>query len=159
MISRRPTDVSPFGRIAVAKPRWFTRLLHRPFLGCPVLQGFLVQNCLVMFIVVLFFAGCSRGKSTDGLIDDLSSNDDGDRIKAVRFLQHRRGDAAKVIPALIESLKDSEGDVRWSAAIGLGYFGAEAKSAVPELEKLKSDKDRRIRDAARIAISRIEGKN
>ncbi len=119
----------------------------------------LVRKCLVMFIVVLSFAGCNQGRSTDRLIEDLSSNDDADRIKAARFLQHRKGDASKVVPALIESLKDGDGDVRWSAAIGLGYFGAEAKSAIPALQELKSDKDRRIRDAARVAISRIEGKD
>ena len=121
-------------------------------------KGTLVCKCLMIFIVVLFFAGCSKGKSTDGLIGDLSSEEDADRIKAVRWLQHRKGDAAKVVPALIKSLKDREVDVRWSAAIGLGYFGAEAKSAIPDLEIAKNDKDRRVRDAATVAISRIEGK-
>lgn len=121
-------------------------------------EATLARKCLAAFIVFVLCTGCSGGKSTDGLIEDLSSKDDGDRIKAVRLLQHRKGDAADVVPALIESLKDSDVDVRWSAAIGLGYFGAEAKSAIPDLEKVKSDQDRRVRDAATRAISRIEGK-
>lgn len=120
--------------------------------------GLLVHRCLAAFIVFVFFAGCSGGKSTDGLIEDLSSKDDGDRIKAVRVLQQRRGEPTTVVPALIESLKDSDADVRSSAAIGLGYFGAEAQSAIPALEKAKSDSDRRVRDAATRAISRIQGK-
>ena len=76
----------------------------------------------------------------------------------MRLLQHRQGDAAKVVPALIESLKDVHADVRWSAAIGLGYFGAEAETALPALEEAQRDTDARVREAARVAISRIGGK-
>ena len=76
-------------------------------------------------------------------------------MNAVRLLQHRKGEASKVVPALIESLMDDQADIRWSAAIGLGYFGAEAKGAVPALEKAQGDTDARVREAARVAISRI----
>jgi HEAT repeat protein len=117
-----------------------------------------MRICAVMFMGLLACAGCNKAASTDELIDDLSSADEGDRIKAVRWLQQRKGDAPKVVPALIESLKDVEVDVRWSAAIGLGYFGADAEEAVPALEKAKSDTDARVREAARVAISRIAGK-
>lgn len=116
-----------------------------------------IRICLVMFTALLAFAGCSKGQSTDELIEDLSSADEGDRIKAVRWLQQRKGDAPKVVPALIASLKDTQADIRWSAAIGLGYFGAEAESALPALEEAQRDKDGRVREAARVAISRIEG--
>jgi HEAT repeat protein len=111
----------------------------------------------VILLGLVAFAGCGQGKSTDGLIADLSSPNEGDRINAVRLLPQRRGDATKVVPALVESLKDGHADIRWSAAIGLGYFGAQAKSAVPALEKAKGDTDARVREAARVAISRIQG--
>jgi HEAT repeat protein len=75
----------------------------------------------------------------------------------VRWLQHRQGDAPKVVPALIEKLKDVDVDVRWSAAIGLGYYGADAEEAIPALEEAKHDHDARVREGARVAISRIEG--
>ncbi len=117
-----------------------------------------MRICIVMLMGLLGVAGCSKAKSTDELIEDLSSTDDGDRIKAVRWLQHRQGEATKIVPALIESLKDGEVDVRWSAAIGLGYYGADAEEAIPALEKAQSDYDARVREAARVAISRIEGK-
>ena len=113
---------------------------------------------MVIFMGSLAFAGCGQSKSTDGLIGDLSSANEADRVKAVRWLQHRKGDAVKVIPALIESLKDPQADVRWSAAIGLGYFGAEAMSALPALEEAQRDRDARVREGAVVAISRIEGK-
>ena len=114
-----------------------------------------MRICVTMFMGSLVFAGCSKGASTDELIEDLSSAEEGDRIKAARYLQHRRGDAAKVVPALIESLKDSDPGVRWSAAIGLGYFGAEAEAALPALEAAQRDTDARVREGARVAISRI----
>lgn len=113
------------------------------------------QICLMMLIGSLSFAGCSKGQSTDTLIEDSHSPEVKDRLGAVRQLQSRKGDAAKVLPVLIESLQDKNVDVRISAAIGLGYFGAEAKSALPDLEKAQSDKDARVRNAVRAAISRI----
>lgn len=115
-----------------------------------------IRNCLLILLGLLACAGCSSEASTDELIGDLSSKDEGDRIKAVRWLQHRQGDAAKVVPALIKSLEDPEVDVRWSAAIGLGYYGADAEEAIPALERLKSDSDARVREGARVAISRIQ---
>jgi HEAT repeat protein len=99
--------------------------------------------------------GCSREIPTDELISDLDSASDGDRVKAVRSLQNRTADASKVIPALIRCLNDADGDVRRSAAIGLGYYGAEAKEAIPALEAMQQDSDARVREAAKVAISRI----
>jgi HEAT repeat protein len=117
-----------------------------------------LRICVMVFIGSMAFTGCSKGKPTDELIEDLSSAEEGDRIKAVRWLQNRQEDAPRVVPALIESLKDVQADIRWSAAIGLGYFGAEAETALPALEEAERDTDARVREAARVAISRIGGK-
>jgi hypothetical protein len=58
---------------------------------------------------------------------------------------------------MIESLRDKGSDIRLSAAIGLGYFADQAKDAIPALEAAaKSDRDRRVRDAAGVALSRID---
>jgi HEAT repeat protein len=118
-----------------------------------------VRIWMLMFMCLLALAGCSKAPPTDRLLEDLSSKDEGDRVKAVRWLQHRQGDAAKVVPALIEKLKDVDVDVRWSAAIGLGYYGADAEEAIPALEEAKHDHDARVREGARVAISRIQGKD
>src|SRR6516225_2125540 len=93
-----------------------------------------VRTSIVLLLFFLACGGCGKKKSTDELISDLKSSEEGDRIKAVRLLPDRKRDAAKVIPAMIESLKDKEGDVRKSAAIGLGYFGEQAKEAIPALQ-------------------------
>jgi HEAT repeat protein len=56
----------------------------------------------------------------------------------------------------IEALKDKEGDIRWSAAIGLGYFGEQARAAIPALKEAQHDRDARVREAAGVALSRID---
>ena len=113
------------------------------------------QTRFALLLCLLVCAGCGR-KSTDDLIADLKSSDERDRTIAVRLLPQRKGDAAKVVPALIESLNDKEGDIRWSAAIGLGYFGEQAREAIPALEKAQHDRDARVREGATVALSRID---
>jgi HEAT repeat protein len=113
---------------------------------------------LVLLLCLLACGGCGKEKSTDEMIADLKSPQakEIDRIKAVRLLPQRTGEAAKVVPALIEALKDKDGDIRWSAAIGLGYFGDQAKDAIPALQTAKNDRDARVREAAGVALSRID---
>jgi HEAT repeat protein len=116
-----------------------------------------VRTHFVLLLSLLACGGCGKSKSTDELIADLKSpQHEGDQIKAVRLLSQRKGDAAKVVPALIEALKDKDGDIRWSAAIGLGYFGEQAKDAIPVLEAAQRDRDARVREAAGVALSRID---
>jgi len=102
--------------------------------------------------------GCGKEKSTDQLIDDLKSSQDREQTVAVRLLPRRKGDAAKVIPALIEALKDKDEGVRQGAAIGLGSFGDQAKDAIPALQALQRDHDVRVREAVGVALSRIDPK-
>lgn len=115
-----------------------------------------VRAFVVLLGCLLACGGCSKSKSTDELIQDLKSTDEGARLRAVRLLPERKGDAEKVIPALIEALKDKGGDLRVSAAIGLGYFGAQAKDAIPALQTAQHDRDARVREAAGKALSRID---
>ena len=110
----------------------------------------------VLLLCLLACGGCGRQKSTDELIADLKSSQEGDRIKAARLLPQREADAARIVPALIESLKDKQGDVRWSAAIGLGYFGEQARDAIPALQAAQHDRDARVREAASVALTRID---
>ena len=112
-----------------------------------------VQTGLVLLLCLLACGGCSKGKSTDELIADLKSGKEG--IIAARTLP--QGDAEKVVPALIEALKLSSSDIRRSAAIKLGGFREQAKDAIPALQKAEEhDGDARVREAAGIALSRID---
>ena len=79
----------------------------------------------------------------------------GGGIVAARTLP--QGEAEKVVPALIEALRDRGNDVRRSAAIKLGGFREQAKDAIPALQKAEeNDGDARVREAAGIALSRID---
>jgi HEAT repeat protein len=115
-----------------------------------------VRIPLVLMFCLLACGGCRKAKSTDELIEDLNSSQEGDRIKAVRLLQERKADAAKVVPAMIQALKHKDREMRLSAAIGLGYFGEQAKDAIPALQEAQHDRDPRIREAAGKALSRID---
>ena len=115
-----------------------------------------VRTDFVLVLCVLACAGCGRRKSTDELIADLKGSQERDRIIAVRLLPQRKGDAAQVVPVLTEALKDKDGDIRWSAAIGLGYFGDQARDAIPALQAAQRDRDTRVREAAGIALARID---
>jgi HEAT repeat protein len=112
-------------------------------------------SVLIVASGLLALRACNSGKSTDQLIADLTSPEEKDRLIAVRLLPQKKRDAAKVVPAMIEALKDRDADVRHSAAIGLGYFGDQAKDAIPALQAAQKDRDARVREAATIAISRI----
>ena len=107
-----------------------------------------VQKRWVLLGCLLLSLGCSRGKSTDELIADLKSNQERDRIIAVRLLPNRKNDAAKIVPVMIECLNDQQGDVRLSAAIGLGMFGEEARMRRARVTS-RDEGSRRARAAGR----------
>ncbi len=114
------------------------------------------QHC-VLLLCLLACDGCgAKQKSTDELIVDLKAPQEKERMTAVRLLPHRREDAAKVVPALIEALKDRDADIRVSAALGLGSFGEQAKDAIPALQEAqKNGHDARVREAAGKALLHI----
>jgi HEAT repeat protein len=116
------------------------------------------RTCLVLLLCLLACGGCRKKKSTAELIADLKGPEERDRLIAVRLLPQHKGDADQVVPALIEALKNNrEGaDVRASAAIGLGYFGEQARGAIPALQAAQRDRDGRVREAAAVALSRID---
>ena len=58
--------------------------------------------------------------------------------------------------ALVESLKDRSIDVRYWAAQGVAYQGANAKSALPALVEALNDKDTNVQTAVRRAIAEID---
>jgi hypothetical protein len=115
-----------------------------------------VRTCVVLLLPLLACGGCARQKSTGELIADLKGSAERERTIAVRLLPQHKGDAAQVVPVLIEALKDQDGDIRRSAAIGLGYFGDRARDAVPALQAAQRDRDARVRESAGVALARID---
>jgi HEAT repeat protein len=116
-----------------------------------------VQTGLVLLLCLLACAGCSHQKSTAELIADLESGTEIERVKAARLLPRGKDEAEKVVPALIEGLTYQANDVRRSSALKLGEFHELAKDAIPALQKAEEDDgDARVREAAGIALSRID---
>jgi HEAT repeat protein len=115
-----------------------------------------VRTRLVLLLCLLVSCGCGQKKSTDELLQDLKGAEERDRLIAVRLLPLRKEEAARIVPALIEAVKNKAVDVRLSAAIGLGTFGEEAKDAIPALQAALTDRDFRVRQAAGVALSRID---
>ena len=115
-----------------------------------------VRTRFVLLLCLLVCGGCGKKKSTDELLEDLKGAQERDRLIAVRLLPQRTEDAARIVPALIEAVKNKAVDVRWSAAIGLGYFGEQARDAIPALQAAQRDRDARVREAAGVALSRID---
>lgn len=109
----------------------------------------------IVGLLAWYFAS-SKEKSTSELIADLKSTQEKDRIIAVRLLPGRKQDAAQAVPALIEALNDEDSGVRRSAAIGLGDLGDMAKEAITALQTAKADRDVRVREAAAMALHRID---
>jgi HEAT repeat protein len=105
----------------------------------------------------LLACGCSQEKSTDQLLDDLKSSEERERLMAIRHLTGRKSDAARIVPALIEALKDKANDIRLSAAIGLGTFAEQARDGISALQQVvQQDRDARVRNAAGVALTRID---
>ena len=115
-----------------------------------------VRACFGLLLGLLVCAGCGKTKSTAELLADLKGPHEKERIIAVRLLPQRKEDAAQVVPALIEALKDKDVGVRQDAAIGLGSLGDLAIDAIPALQAAQHDRDARVREAAGVALSRID---
>jgi hypothetical protein len=117
------------------------------------------QISLAVLLCVVACSGCSKGKSTDELIADLKAGTEIEGVVAARTLPRGRGDAEKVVPALTEALTHKSSDVRRSSALKLGEFKEQANDAIPALQKMQEhDGDARVREAAGIALSRIDPK-
>ena len=118
-----------------------------------------MQTGLVLLLCLLACGGCSNQKSTDDLIAELKSGKDQAAALAARTLPRGKNDAEKVVPALIDGLTHKGNDVRRSSALKLGEFKEQAKDAIPALQKAEEeDGDARVREAAGIALSRIDPK-
>jgi HEAT repeat protein len=59
------------------------------------------------------------------------------------------------VPALTDGLKEPRGQVRARSADALGYFGAQARSAVPVLLTFQNDPDSFVRECVARALKSI----
>jgi HEAT repeat protein len=99
---------------------------------------------------------CGCGKSTGEWVAQLHSPDSAERLHAAHELGARKAEAATVVPALTEALKDADGFVRKEAAHSLSKIGPEAREATAALLVALRDKKRDVRQAAAGALKEID---
>ncbi len=87
------------------------------------------------------------------LVEQLKSPLEGAR-QAARAALVRIGPIA--IPILLEALRDPDRQVRQAAAEILGAIGPAARSAIPALQEAISDSHSWVREAARLALQKVE---
>ncbi len=90
-----------------------------------------------------------------GLVKDLKSDKEADRLKALDDLGARGEKAAEAVKPIEDLLKDKSAKVRAHAAMALGSIGAAAKDSVPALAELFKDSDDSVRRTAVRAIMAI----
>ena len=78
------------------------------------------------------------------------------RWHAIELLRKARPEAAVVVPALIERLKDENNRVRGLAAIALGEMGPLARGAVPALRETLKDEYVNVREAAAETLKKTD---
>jgi HEAT repeat protein len=110
---------------------------------------------LTTLSLALLVAGCG-GRTTDDWLRQLKDAEVVKRREAVRELGTRSAEAERVVPALVEALRDDSGYVRHDAAATLGKFGTAAQAAVPALVVALKDKQRSVRTAAAAALKKID---
>jgi HEAT repeat protein len=107
-----------------------------------------MRRRLWLSAVVLLVAGCSsKGKSG---LDRLPAGQRG--AKRPKGPQTMGG---LLLASYVEDLKSPTAAKRIKAAEELGNMGQDARSAIPALEKLASDKDAKVSKAAKSALTNI----
>lgn len=108
-----------------------------------------------LFVVTAFLVvgGCSSKKAKSGL-DRLPTGPAGARKR----MKGPQTMGSLLVASYIDDLKSPQAQKRIRAAEELGNMGDGAKSALPALQKLTSDKDPKVSAAARQAITSIKKK-
>jgi HEAT repeat protein len=108
---------------------------------------------LFIAAALLVMVGCSSKKTKSGL-DRLPAGPAGarKRIKGPQTMGNL------LVASYIEDLNSPQAQKRLRAAEELGNMGEGAKTALPTLQKLTSDKDPKVSAAAKQAITAIKKK-
>ncbi|MEE3285839.1 MAG: HEAT repeat domain-containing protein, partial [Planctomycetota bacterium] len=95
----------------------------------------------------------NHATATDALLKLSASEDKRVRMMAAFSMQSAtKTQKERCITALIKILKDSDSDVRASAALALGAYGPEAKRAIPAIVTVIHDVDPGTARAAGVAL-------
>ena len=116
------------------------------------------DEAVVQAAAVAIHAGAPQGSvAARALADRKLVQDEGGRFVPAVEGGPRRGRRPPTVAELLEAATAGDDWRRADAALDLGEFGADAKSAVPVLKKLLLDPDPQLRFAAGYALARIDG--
>jgi HEAT repeat protein len=93
------------------------------------------------------------------LLDSLKDTSPFVRGITAMWLGLARRDDATVVPALIQTLGDTDFQVRWNVCLALSRYGTGAAAAAPALQARLNDSKPSVRGTAAIALIRIEPTN
>ncbi len=117
-----------------------------------------MRQISIVSVVLLLVAGCG-GRPTSEWVDRLKAKDSADRLHAIRALSERPAEAAVVVPALTDALKDVDPFIRRDAACALAKLGPGARPAVQALRPLLKDRNHGVRKAATEALKKIDAES
>lgn len=111
-------------------------------------------------IEALRYMGASAKDAVPAITERVTVDKDPEvRESAAEALGHLAPHSRSAIPVLIQALqKDASPKVRVAACDGLGEHREAAKDAIPALHAALEDKDDFVRQAARLALMRVERK-
>lgn len=107
--------------------------------------------CLVALMTVTL--GC--GKTTQEWADQAKDTDATQRLRAIHVLGTNTTEQERVLPVLIDALKDDNNYVRRDAARALAHFGPNAAPAVGALKERLRDPEPGVRKAVAYALAQI----
>ena len=102
-----------------------------------------------------------KADTTPMIQEHLADKDVFVRLRSARILiqlseDYHEGLSTNVIPTLIACLgPPNDTEAVWQAAWALGQLGAKAKEAIPDLEKARSYKSKKVRKYATDALAKI----
>lgn len=119
-------------------------------------QGLMSRYVMALAIsgAALLPLGCGGPKSISQLAGELKSSDAAVRRSAAKELEDRGPMAKAAIPALVETLRDSDREIRYRVTKALAKIGPDA-SAVSGLGVALKDADQEIRYYAAKSLSEI----
>ena len=94
--------------------------------------------------------------ATPLFLRDASSSNRVVRRVAVETLPHVKSEPKLIVPVLVNSLKDTDDEVRFTAAIGIAWFGDDARQAVPAMLPLLNDSNSAVREAVSVTLEFID---
>jgi HEAT repeat protein len=101
----------------------------------------------------LAFVACASDEAFGAMLHFAKDLDPNIR-KEVMFELFRHG--KKAVPTLMQGLEDPDPMVRKDAVESLEQLGPRAAQTIPMLRRLQNDKDKRVRDAAVVALASVE---